>query len=72
MQTYLRTGGVLNAWVGFKGDHLRVNYVFELLCRQGAELRRHHHVHLSMALEDWDVLVAARRLREQKTHSGST
>lgn len=51
-------------WVGFKGDHLRVNYEFEFLCRQGTKLRRDHHVHLSVTLQDGDVLVAAGRLQE--------
>lgn len=57
--TYLRRGAVREPWVGFKGDHLRVNYAFEFFCRHGAEVHRDHDVHLTVALQDRDVFLAA-------------
>lgn len=45
-------------WVGFEGDQLRVDYGFEFLRRHGTELHRDHDVHLAVALQDRDVLVA--------------
>jgi len=57
----LRTGAVREPWVGFEGDHLRVDYGFEFFRRHGTKLYRDHGVHLTVALQDRDVLVAARR-----------
>lgn len=52
-------------WVGFEGDHLRVDYGLELLCRQGSELHGDHDVCLAVALQDGDVFVAVRCLRHR-------
>lgn len=52
-------------WVGFEGDHLRVDYGFEFFRRHGTKLYRDHGVHLTVALQDRDVLVAARRLQSR-------
>lgn len=54
----LRTGAVVEPWEGFEGDHLRVNYGSEFLCCQTTILYRDHAIHLTVALQDWDVLVA--------------
>lgn len=61
---YLRAGAVREPWVGFEGDHLRVNYEFEFFCRHETKLRGDHVVHFAVALQDGKVLVAARRLRD--------
>lgn len=55
---YLRRGAVREPWEGFEGDHLRVNYVFEFFRRHVTELQGDHGVHLTVALQDWEVLVA--------------
>lgn len=46
-------------WVGFEGDHLRVDYGFEFVCCQATILHRDHNVHVTVALQDGDILVAA-------------
>lgn len=55
----LRTGAVREPWEGFKGNHLRVDYGFQFFCRHGTKLHRDHGVHLTVALQDWEVLIAA-------------
>ena len=67
---YLRTGAVSEPWVGFKGDHLRVNYGLEFICRHGTKLPRDHDVRLTVALQDREVLVAARRLQDRNNRDG--
>lgn len=57
-QPYLRTGAVREPWEGFKGDHLRVDYGFEFFCCHGTKLHGDHDVHLAVALQDREVLVA--------------
>lgn len=59
-------------WVGFEGDHLRVDYGFEFLCRHVAELQWDHDVHLTVALQDRDVLVAVGRLQSRDIHAWTT
>ena len=59
---YLGRGAVRETWVGFKGDHLRANYGFEFFRRHGTKMQGNHDVHFTMALQDREVLVAARRL----------
>lgn len=55
----LRAGAVREPWVGFEGDHLRVDYGFELFCRHATKPHWDHAVHLTVALQDGEVLVAA-------------
>lgn len=55
---YLRRGAVMKLWKGFEGDQLRVDYGFEFFCRHGTKLHWDHLVHLTVALQDRDVLVA--------------
>lgn len=55
----LRTGAVKEPWVGFEGDHLRVDYGLEFFCRHGTKLHWDHEVLLTVALQNREVLVAA-------------
>lgn len=56
---YLRRGAVREIWVGFEGDHLRVDYGLEFFHRHGTKMQWDHEVHLTVALQDREVLVAA-------------
>lgn len=55
---YLRRGAVREIWEGFEGDHLRVDYGLEFLHCHGTKMERDHEVHLAVALQDREVLVA--------------
>lgn len=55
---YLRTGAVREPWVGLEGDHLRVDNGLEFFRRHFAKLPWDHEVHLAVALQDREVLVA--------------
>lgn len=61
--SYLRTGAVEEPCVAFEGHHLRVDYGSELFRRHGTKLDGDHGVHLTVALQDREVLVAAGRLQ---------
>lgn len=65
MINYLRTGAVREPWVGFEADHMRVNYGFEFFRCHGTKLHRDHDVHLTVTLQDWEVLVAAWCLQDR-------
>lgn len=58
-------------WVGFEGDHLRVDYGFEFLCGHGTKLHGDHDVHLAVTLQHREVLVAAGRLQVRGNNSDS-